>query len=57
MPIVFGLSSIGILLTNVFGIFFISWLQGLLKFMTDKTSTFLSPSMLSWGGILPIFFG
>ena len=53
MPIVFGLSSIGILLTNVFGIFSLGWLQGLLKFMTDKTSTFLSPSMLSWGGILP----
>ena len=53
MPIVFGISLTGILLTNVFGIFSLAWLQGLLKFMTDKTSLFLSPTKLTWSGLFP----
>ena len=53
MPIIFGISLITILLTNIFGIFSLAWLQGFLKFMTDKTSIFLSPTKLTWSGLFP----
>lgn len=53
MPIIFGISLITILITNLFGIFSLGWFQGFLKFMTDKTSVFLSPTKLSWAGLFP----